>query len=188
MVHIDTPDGPTEATMDLGGLKAFMRERPTQIWLISPGIRPGIAIFTTYVEFKLYPPETEKNDSFELLDLAWQGLTWLVSGMPIRDLVQLKQIAPYCGMRIIDGVPVSITTIKGSLKRNVFPMNTARCFTLENTPDYNANGLNPGQQNLLAEMEQRMCKKIWEGWRPARTAIQTNLLKNLAYVRKRKGG
>lgn len=152
-------------TLSHRDLEMFMEERRRSIWLISMIIRPCVHIFSSHVEYSMYPPDTEENDSFELLEIPWEGMMWHVMGVPVRDTVRLKQIADVCGLRIADGVPMIVSAEKGKVGTSYFPMNTRRCFTLESTSLINP-PLNPHQQQRILKAEQKLCERVWKGWSP----------------------
>ena len=169
MVHAQPHEAPHEMARDQ--LESFMEERRRLFWLIVLNIRPFAMTCTTYLEYMLYPPGTEANDSFELLEVPWQNMLFMVAGMPIRDMVQVRAIVEECGLRIADGVPMAITSVRGQLTKVFFPMNTRRCFTLENKRETSPTTFSVAQVGRIHEAEKRLCSKIHDGWRPTKEAL-----------------
>ena len=166
------PNNNREMALDPVLLKSFMEERRRLVWLIGLGFRPGVALFNSYVEYTMYPPETEANDSYELLEIAWEGCKWAVCGVPIRDLVTIRAIANACGLRIADSVPTMLTMEQGQpVAQARFPMDTKRCFTLENKADMKLSSLPPDRLHNVLVAESKLCSKVWNGWRPSRETL-----------------
>lgn len=153
---------PDYMTISEKNLQHFMQERMQLIWFISMKLRPGRNLFSTYLEYTLYPPNTEKNDSLELLDISFGGARWMVLGFPMRDLVFAKLIAKFCGLRIVTGIPA----VMARHKVHYFPMKGRRCRTLLNVTGYSFQGLSPDEQRIRLDEEEALAKALHEGWNP----------------------
>lgn len=178
-------EGPygTSQTISREELHAFIDERRRSFWLICMTVRPCVHVFASYVEYSMYPPKTERNASFELLEIPWEGLMYHVFGMPVRDMVEVRAIANACGLKIKDGVPTMIAFKHGQPQQTFFPMNTRRCFTLENDPKWLDQPFSPHQQQRILEAEQKLCERIWKGWKPTRPVLRETLQAMLRNVR-----
>jgi len=97
------------------------------IGMLHPG-RIGFALFSTLLEYRHYPPDTLKNDLFQLVVLKWEEIYWGVISIPIWDKVFADRIAKETGLKFADGIPSMI----GGEGVKTFPVtDSERIVTIE---------------------------------------------------------
>jgi len=121
----------TEKETRIGGVKgidANYNPNPSKFYLVCLCLRNGTSQVMTRLEHFYYPPETEKNDEFELSISTWNEQMYAIIGIPIGDREICEKVVKMEGMRIADGVPTLISN--GAYE--YFPMRGPNVFTLEN--------------------------------------------------------
>lgn len=123
--------------------------------------RPGVAIFSSRLEFEHFKPDTQRNMLFDLYHSEVQGgLYFITVSIPKEDRHFAEKIAREEKLRIVDGVPHFITPQGIS----VFPVNSPNTFTLENGPDHPCN--KPGFDPVKAQAEEiARCEAIYAAHR-----------------------
>jgi len=93
--------------------------------------RVGTNIFTVSLEYNHFKPGTDKNKDFQFMFVKWQDMIYSIIVIPYKERDLAYKVAEETGMRISDGIPVSITG-KGE---EVFPIHSPRVFSLSNAKD-----------------------------------------------------
>ena len=70
--------------------------------------RHGVRLFCTLLEFKYFPPDTEKNDKFILMEMPWNDMTWMIISIPEEYMPQAKVVAKISGLAIKHTIPIMI--------------------------------------------------------------------------------
>ena len=110
--------------------------------------RPGVMLFAIKLEYRYFPPGTERNDDFVLHVINWQNMIWMLVSIPRECMSLAKKIAAESGLRIVDGIPTIITP-EGT---QPFPMGSDNVFALENVPGHAVYGHEFGEiEKLLAQ-------------------------------------
>jgi len=146
--------------------------------------RPGVRLFYTILEYKYFPPATEKNEDFIILELDWQKMIWLISSIPKEYMPQAKVVANVVGLEIKHTIPIillsdelviavaslglsKIDTFMKEVKKEVFPLKTPTIYTLENAKGHKAYNLkadNPmADMRELIKKEGELCKCVENG-------------------------
>lgn len=63
--------------------------------------RPGVALFSTILEYKFFPPNTEENTNFRLLTIRWpeiQQMIWFVISIPTIKISHADATAKFVGL------------------------------------------------------------------------------------------
>lgn len=112
---------------------------PTQFHIVGDINRIGVNLFMIKLEYTHYPPRSGKNHLFTFRILKWPqdefAMHWVICSIPIEDRELAEGLLEECGLKLADGVPMML-----GQDQHVFPMNSKRVFTLENTaghPIYN---------------------------------------------------
>jgi hypothetical protein len=119
--------------------------------------RHGALLFITMLEHIWFPPDTDKNFEFLMIQLGWKHMIFFVVSVPSKFRPHIDTLAPKCGIRIADGVPMVIDH-KGS---SVFPIKSNNTFVLENTSDHPIYRTHFGD-NKSYSFEDQMIEKIHE--------------------------
>lgn len=107
--------------------------------------RPGILLFTVKLEYLHFPPDTERNQLFQLIMVDWEEMKWAAIGIPRREKAIAEKVAKSAGVRIANGVPVLInrqllvtsrTRIDGVEAEYLAPPETPNLFALENVKSH----------------------------------------------------
>ena len=101
-----------------------------RLYLIALLIRPGVASFTTKLEFEHFPPLSAKNDELDVYILEWFDLPWTVVSIPMNQRSVAESVAAEVGLRFTDGIPLMF----GDGKEEFFPLSGSNVFSLENIP------------------------------------------------------
>lgn len=72
------------------------------VWISS---RPGGLALAMAVEWYWFDPHTPLNNDFQIYEIAWREMTWLVFACPAIRHDDIKKLAAQIGMRVADGVP-----------------------------------------------------------------------------------
>jgi hypothetical protein len=126
-------------------------------------VRIGVTLFGSLLEYRHYPPDTPKNDLFQLVMSRWEKMLWGIMSIPIEDKVYAERTAKECGLRLSDGIP---STINPSDPDNwvFFPVtDSPRVMTLEYISDHIAyTNDQKAIENLIAQ-ETILINRIYAG-------------------------
>jgi hypothetical protein len=120
--------------------------------------RPGCQLFCSILEYKFYPPTTDKNKLFILQVMKWEEMVYTVISIPIKDKAYAEAVAKTCGMRIANGVP----TLLSQDKPKFFPINVDNAFTIENDPEHPIYK-SPQHSQAFLQVEAQLCEFIYRG-------------------------
>jgi len=123
-----------------------------KLYLAVMTMRPNAHLFVTQLEFKHYPPQTDKNDLFDFWCILWEGIPWAVVGIPEQDRHLADEVAAEAGLRIANGVPHLITG-EGTI---TFPYDYRNVMTMENTPESRAYDGAEAQKEMEKEEEAKV--------------------------------
>jgi len=127
-------------------------------------IRIGVGLFGSILEYRHYPPDTPKNDLFQLVMVKWEEMIWGVMSIPIEDKVYVEWIAKECGLRLTDGIP-SIIDASEEKGLRFFPVtDSERIMTLEYIDPNHIGYTNDKKAiNLLMTQEQNFIDQVYSG-------------------------
>jgi len=120
--------------------------------------RPGVMLFAIKLEYRYFPPGTERNDDFVLHVINWQNMIWMLVSIPRECMSLAKKIAAESGLKIVDGIPTIITPGK----TQPFPIGSDNVFTLENIPGHAVYGHGLDEIKRLLVQENEEIRKITE--------------------------
>ena len=117
--------------------------------------RPGVALFSTILEHKFFPPGTPKNEEFQLATIRWvNDSVWFISSVPITYFMHAEATAKFAGISlkkdlfpVMNDGPVSVlasvsresweTEIKKLPGMQIFPLYLGvNMYTMENSKDH----------------------------------------------------
>jgi hypothetical protein len=171
---------------DHGAMLAFMAERRAATWIIGMVThRPGVLLAAVAIEYLLYAPGTEANDSYDIIGTRWEDEHWLIVGVPRRDRTRWRPVFRACGLRVADGTPTMLTVERGEPKATYFPAHGRNCFALEfrgQHPCYSLLPASTGQRAMVTRMFKRqdtLIELIVErGWRPSLADLEKAFLES----------
>ena len=127
--------------------------------------RPGCHLFCTILEYKFYPPNTDKNKEFILQIIKWKvdgmEMIYTIVSIPEKEKAYAEAVAKMVGMRIANGVP----TMLGGGKPHFFPINVPNAFTIENEPGHPIYSSSHHSQ-AFEKIEGALCNMIYAGGGP----------------------
>ena len=125
------------------------------ICMISPP-RIGAHLFLVKLEHEHYRPGTTKNNKFQMYQIVFSDIVFLVASIPAADREIAEQVADECGLRLADGVPHVID--KDGAKQ--FPIHTDNTFSLENKSDSPVYQNSPDIHRCLLQKENEEIRSI----------------------------
>ena len=173
-----------DAKIEIDGQDVFAFEKINTEWFkdtsrihyicsINPP-RPGVHLFCSTLEYKFYPPGTEKNKDFTFQLIKWKvddlEMIYAVASIPMKEKAYAEATAKIVGMRIANGVP---TLINGG-KPNFFPIQCDNAFTIENDTDHIIYK-SIMHQKAFTQIEMQLCEMIHNG----RGGEVENILNNI---------
>jgi len=117
--------------------------------------RPGVALFNVLLEYIFYKPNTEDNDKILMAIINWEDSIWSICSIPKEDFKNAEIVSKKTGLKIVHGVPVSIS-YEGIIP---FLMNSNSVFTLEFRKKHPLYDLNFDEQ-ILITLEYELIQKI----------------------------
>lgn len=106
-----------------------MADDPDWFHVVCMVSRPGTILFIRKLELEHYRPSTPRNNLYNLVDIDWEDLKWIVISIPLNERHLADKVAKECGMAFSDGIPHMIE--RGKVKQ--FPMSSERVFSLRNS-------------------------------------------------------
>lgn len=124
--------------------------------------RPGIQIFCAILEYKYFPPQTEKNKDFIFQIIKWGveeiKMLYAIASIPVEKKAYAEAVAKVTGMRIANGVP----TLLDHKGQHRFPVDVPNAFTIENEPGHPIYKSSHHAKGW-AMVEATMCEMIYKG-------------------------
>jgi len=107
--------------------QAFFAD-PNWVHVVTLIERPGAMEFFHDVEWTHYPPNTAKNDAFQMRLWNWQGLVWVIASVPIADKHFMVDAAARHGLRLAADYSI---VMAGPAGLSRFPVHGERVFPLQ---------------------------------------------------------
>lgn len=177
-------DGHRFKELEREDIKIYLDENwMHMIALVNP-LRPGVQLFATILEYKFFPPATEKNADFRLLTSRWPNqvkppMIWFVISIPSSHLTHAEATAKFCGLNLVkDCFPimmgedspimmtgnVTVENYENELKDQgfiIFPFHFGvNFYSIENSKDSAIRGDTPYDE--LIKNEQTMVEQIYK--------------------------
>lgn len=128
-----------------------LAQQTDRLFLVCMLLRPGVATFTTRLEFEHFPPLTAANAELDLYTVEWSDLPWAVISIPKTKRHLAEEVAEQCGLRIADGIPWVI----GGDGDQHFPLHGPNVFTMENVRESKVyDGIQQAEEMKQDDIEQ----------------------------------
>lgn len=124
------------------------------IYSIFPS-RAGGQLFCSLLEYKWFPPNTDKNKEFTLTFLKWEEMAFAIITLDKIYWNHIEVTAKMTGLVIVDGTPTFINA--GSITR--FPIDPKNSYVLENEPGH---PIYKGSEYFksFTELEDKLCHQL----------------------------
>ena len=121
------------------------------IYIIGCLLRPGTLKFATELEHTYFPPDTDRNDFYNIFRISYCNMPYYIIEIPSHSLEIVKKLANSLDLNVINGKPYN--NEQGSFR---LACNAESCFTLE-TKSYENMG---NWQEILKKEQQEVCLKM----------------------------
>ena len=101
-----------------------LESRNKSLYLVSSMARKGAIDFLTRLEYDFYPPDTDKNDDFNVFHTTYNQILHYIIEIPSRDFETARQLALTYNFKCVPGLPHQ----PGG---DDFSIHGHACFTLE---------------------------------------------------------
>lgn len=133
----------------------IINAKPGHIYIVGYIYRPGCPTFTTELEHRHYPPNSEANDLFTVYMVKYSDMLFNVVEIPDNRTARehCYRISSECSLRMVPGKPWN--------GREEFPVNCKpdKCYTLEtvNHSTYANRNLKQVVQEEADGLRQKYC-------------------------------
>jgi hypothetical protein len=136
------------------------------VWFVAMALRPMVRAFCMALEYRYFPP-APVNPDFQFNVLQWEGMLWVVAGIPAEHRDKAEAVAREFGLALRwGGLPLMMDG--NGLRR--FPSCEGADYehvaTVES--DSGSEVYRAGGQEFLRDVESRECDKIWAAFQASK--------------------